>query len=84
MSAYDEALFRQLLGKRRTTRGYVTHADIEEVFRVVAWDVYLAIEQQNPAAMDLVHECFQREFAPGLAATLTKRGGACGRNRRCV
>jgi len=69
-TSYDEALFRQLLSKRKKSDGSVSLTDIHVVFQVVAWDVYQAIEEQKPEEFDTAQEYVMETVVPELAEAL--------------
>ena len=72
---YEEALFRQLLAKRKDKNDMVSLSDIHVVFWVVAYDVIQAItEQRGFEEMDDVNDYVMEEIVPELAKTLQGEG----------
>jgi len=72
---YDEALFRQLLGKRKDKNGAVSLTDIHVVFWVVAYDVVQAAAEQNKFdEMEEVDDYVMEVIVPALAQTLQGEG----------
>lgn len=66
-STYDDALFKQLLDKRKVN-DTVTAKDVLEVFRVVGWDVILSIKENRPDVSDAeLDRKILSEYVAGLA-----------------